>query len=266
MIRPRLSKVASGTRLTTDLVNDIINRTEYAADLLRQYKLTAGNGMYVEPHYDGTRVSYLQPVAGGATPTQPIINTKNSFFIGIAAATGGATSIQSIDSFNVNNEPANITEVLGTATYLGGTSYRLTNNLANQVGAVWNNARIFGESFSASFNYQIGGASGADGFTLIFCQSFFLAGFGGGLGYQGAPTNSVAVEIDIFRNLPFDPDDSHIAVLQGGSVSNHLSLYSVTVRPSGKLSVTYFSKILNVYHNDILIITYPIDLTAIIGQ
>jgi len=28
--------------------------------------------MYVEPHYDGTRVSYLQPVGGGATPTQPI--------------------------------------------------------------------------------------------------------------------------------------------------------------------------------------------------
>lgn len=72
MIRPRLPKVASGTRLTTNLVNDIINRTEYAADLLRQYKLAAGNGMYVEPHYDGTRVSYLQPVAGGATPAQPI--------------------------------------------------------------------------------------------------------------------------------------------------------------------------------------------------
>lgn len=69
MIRPRLSKVASGTRLTTDLVNGIINRTEYAADLLRQYKLTAGNEMYVEPHYDGTRVSYFYPVAGGATPS-----------------------------------------------------------------------------------------------------------------------------------------------------------------------------------------------------
>jgi hypothetical protein len=50
----------------------MINRTEYAADLLRQYKLKAGDGMYVEPHADGTRVSYLQPVAGGATPTQPI--------------------------------------------------------------------------------------------------------------------------------------------------------------------------------------------------
>lgn len=72
MIRPRLPKVSSGTRLTTNLVNNIINRTEYAADLLRQYKLVAGTEMYVEPHYDGTRVSYLQPVGGGATPTRPI--------------------------------------------------------------------------------------------------------------------------------------------------------------------------------------------------
>ena len=68
MIRPKLQRVASGTRLTTDLVNAIINRTEYAADLLRQYKLIAGNQMYVEPHYDGTRVSYYYPVGGGATP------------------------------------------------------------------------------------------------------------------------------------------------------------------------------------------------------
>ena len=72
MIRPRLPKLASGTRLTTNLVNDIINRTEYAADLLRQYKLIAGNGMYVEPHYDGTRISYLQQVAGGASAKRPI--------------------------------------------------------------------------------------------------------------------------------------------------------------------------------------------------
>jgi hypothetical protein len=69
MIRPRLPRVASGTRLTTDLVNGIINRAEYAADLLRQHKLVAGTDMYVEPHYDGTRISYLQPVGGGATPS-----------------------------------------------------------------------------------------------------------------------------------------------------------------------------------------------------
>lgn len=264
MIRPRLSKVASGTKLTTDLVNSIINRTEYAADLLRQYKLTAGKGMYVEPHYDGTRVSYLQPVAGGATSTQSFLNTKNSFFIGIAAATGGATSIQSINSFLVNENPANITQILGNATYISGTSYRLTNNGSNEIGAIWNNDRILGSSFTASFNYQIAGNSAADGFSLIFCPSYFIAAGGGGLGYQGAPVNSVAIEIDIFKNA-FDPDNSHIAVLKGGSVFTHLSLYSVTVRPSGNLAVTYSSKTLYIYHNNILIITYPIDLISIIG-
>ena len=72
MISPRLSKVVSGTRLTTDLLNSMIKRTEYAADLLQQYKLIAGNQMYIEPHYDGTRVSYLQPVGGGTTPAQPV--------------------------------------------------------------------------------------------------------------------------------------------------------------------------------------------------
>jgi hypothetical protein len=71
MIRPRLSKIASGTRLTADLINYIINRIEYAADLLRQYKLIAGTEMYVETHYDGTRVSYLKPVGGGAGPRPP---------------------------------------------------------------------------------------------------------------------------------------------------------------------------------------------------
>jgi hypothetical protein len=264
MIRPRLSKVPNGTRLTGDLINGMINRTEYAADLLRQYKLKAGDGMYVEPHADGTRVSYLQPVAGGATPKQPII--YNSFFIGIAASTGGQYSEQSIDSFLVNGKQANITQILGTATYLGGTSYRLTRDLRpSEVGAVWTNAQIYGESFYASFNYQISGRASADGFTLIFCPSYFLGGSGLELGYQGAPSNSVAVEIDIYKN-DFDPDGSHIAILSGGSVYTHLSFYSVDVRPSGNLAVSYSSKTLYIYHNSILIITYPIDLTSIIVQ
>jgi hypothetical protein len=52
----------------------MIARIEYAADLLRQYKcISGGEEIYVEPHFDGTRVSYVQQVAGGATPLQPII-------------------------------------------------------------------------------------------------------------------------------------------------------------------------------------------------
>jgi hypothetical protein len=76
MIRPALSKLAEGTTLTVNHINDIINRTEYAADLLRQYKLVAGTDMYVELHYDGTRVSYLQQVAGGASPTKSLYTTS----------------------------------------------------------------------------------------------------------------------------------------------------------------------------------------------
>jgi hypothetical protein len=89
--------VASGTKLTTDLVNSIINRTEYAADLLRQYKLVAGNGMYVEPHFDGTRISYFQPVGGGSTPVQPLLAYKYRmlFFTPLLFLVSGGTSYTS---------------------------------------------------------------------------------------------------------------------------------------------------------------------------
>jgi len=73
MIAPQIPLVGDGQILSVGLVNNLISRTEYAADLLRQYKLIAGNGMYVEPHFDGTRVSYLQPVKGGATPLQGLL-------------------------------------------------------------------------------------------------------------------------------------------------------------------------------------------------
>jgi len=64
MIAPKIPLVQDGQILSTNLVNSMIGRIEYAADLLRQYKLIAGDEMYVEPHFDGTRVSYNQPVAG----------------------------------------------------------------------------------------------------------------------------------------------------------------------------------------------------------
>jgi len=71
MITPKIPLLKDGQILSVDVVNSIIKRTEYAGDLLKQYKLIAGNEIYVEPHYVGTRVSYLQPVGGGGTP-QPV--------------------------------------------------------------------------------------------------------------------------------------------------------------------------------------------------
>jgi hypothetical protein len=80
MIAPKIPLVQDGQILSTNLVNSMIGRIEYAADLLRQYKLIAGDEMYVEPHFDGTRVSYLQQVAGGATPAQPLVGALPPFF------------------------------------------------------------------------------------------------------------------------------------------------------------------------------------------
>lgn len=69
MIREKLSLVSNGQQLTIDLVNKIINRIEYAALLLAQYKLVEGSQTYIEPHFDGTRVSFLRPVGGGSQPS-----------------------------------------------------------------------------------------------------------------------------------------------------------------------------------------------------
>jgi len=270
MIRSRLPKVASGTRLTTNLVNGIINRTEYAADLLRQYKLVAGAEMYVEPHYDGTRISYFYPVGGGATPSNsPVVTSgAGNMYIGIAGSTGGEISILQFSSFIVNGATASLDNPLGTATNLGGGNYRLVNNEFSQVGAVWKTSPIRASSFSAFFAYSIGGGSifgGADGITLIFSSTKFLTGTGGGNGYQGGPSTSVAIEIDIFQNS-FDPNNSHIAILSAGNISTHLAINSPTVRPSGFLACKYSQGILNVLHNGTTIISHPINIPGIIGS
>jgi len=52
MIYPRLGKVRNGQRMSVELVNGLIKRTEYAADLLRQYKLVGIPGLF-----NGTTIS-----------------------------------------------------------------------------------------------------------------------------------------------------------------------------------------------------------------
>jgi len=61
MITPKIPLLKDGQILSVDVVNSIIKRTEYAGDLLKQSKLIAGDGVTIQPQYNGTRVSYLQP-------------------------------------------------------------------------------------------------------------------------------------------------------------------------------------------------------------
>jgi len=57
MIYPRLNRVRNGQRLSVELVNGLIKRTEYAGDLLRQGKCLAGTDISVAQRYDGTTIS-----------------------------------------------------------------------------------------------------------------------------------------------------------------------------------------------------------------
>jgi hypothetical protein len=108
MIAPKIPLVQDGQILSTNLVNSMIGRIEYAADLLRQYKLVAGDEMYVEPHFDGTRVSYFYPVAGGATPIGSII-TRPTDQRQLSPTDGKYNAALLLDKYKPGNEP-------GTAT------------------------------------------------------------------------------------------------------------------------------------------------------
>lgn len=246
IIEPRLKSFENGSKLTLDSLNSIIKRIEYAGDLIKKNSPVAGTDILIEQQKDGKTVSYL----------------GRNMRIGLAASTGGLRATQTVSNFVVNNELQEIEFILGSATK-SGLQFQLTNNLFNQAGAIWSYSKFSSKRFSASFDYSIGGSSQADGFTIIFCNSFFIAGAGGGLGYDGGPIKSVAVEIDIYKN-EFDPNNSHVAVLSNGIISTHLALSSPTVRPSGTLRVEYSNNIMNVIHNGIQIISYPINISSII--
>jgi hypothetical protein len=254
MIRPRLSKVASGTRLTTDLVNDIINRTEYAADLLRQYKLVAGNGMYVEPHYDGTRVSYLQPVAGGATPKQPISPayrivgsySKSGAFVGFVydgttytdIVFPGATLTQCIDIYNGN--------IVGIRTLSGqfrGFLYADGNFTSLE-------SPVVGRTSSATGIYE----------NLITGTYITSGGFGGGYLYDGS---SYQIILPPGANQTFDPKIDQNTIVgrfqTSGSTSNRgfitttdLSSY-ITFTVPGASTGAGQGTLLTGIHNDTII-------------
>jgi len=80
-------------------------------------------------------------------------------------------------------------------------------------------------SFSAAFQFQItdpqgiydNDGQGADGLTFIVQANPNSVGrFGGGIGYQGL-TNSVAVELDTWRNPAFDGNSgNHVAINKDG--------------------------------------------------
>ena len=143
MIAPKIPLVKDGQILSTNLVNSMIARIEYAADLLRQYKcISGGEEIYVEPHFDGTRVSYLQPVAGGATPLQPI-SSKYPFpgFLGQGKFNYVIFSDLDACAFGPNPPPDGVATFEATATENFFECVAVTGanmSLRYKVGTVYN--------------------------------------------------------------------------------------------------------------------------------
>ena len=154
MIAPKIPLVKDGQILSTNLVNSMIARIEYAADLLRQYKcISGGEEIYVEPHFDGTRVSYVQQVAGGATPLQPISPITVPFpfpgFLGIGEF--NYVIFSDLDSCRSGPNPAPD----GVATFQA----TVTENFFECVAVTGANMRL---------NYQVGTVYNIPGLNAIF--------------------------------------------------------------------------------------------------
>jgi hypothetical protein len=159
MITPKIPLLKDGQILSVDVVNSIIKRTEYAGDLLKQYKLIAGNEMYVEPHYDGTRVSYLQPVGGGG---------------GEAGAGGDSTPGVMASGYLVSanlgiNYPPPIYIYKGFFVYYDSSSLPQPPSVTTQLfpSGVYSANTDFKPAFDGSFD----GAYVASGFNLTITSS-----------------------------------------------------------------------------------------------
>jgi hypothetical protein len=205
--------------MSVELVNGIIARTEYAADLLRQYKLVAGNGMYVEPHYDGTRVSYLQPVAGGATPAQPI---SPAYRIVGQATVGGITK-----GFLYNG--STFTDIIypgatGTRAYAidGSSIVGVATGNFNPKGFLYNGSTFTDIIYPGASQTEVFGIDGSNivglaqvGFNakgFLYNGSTFTD-----LNYGPLPPNS-----QLINTQPFGIDGSNIVGLSALSISGQV--------------------------------------------
>ena len=132
-----------------------------------------------------------------------------------------------IPIYSPNFSSAGGWQINGNATVISSTYLRLTPNAGNQAGSAFWKQKVSlptDFSFSTYFVSRMTPGSRADGMTFCIQQASNTAGSaGGGLGYQGIPGRSIAIEYDIYDNGEVG-GNNHIAldingVLHSGSTN-----------------------------------------------
>ena len=158
MIYPRLDKIRNGQRMSVELVNGLIKRTEYAADLLRQYKPLAGTDISVAQRVDGTAISaVVDKYLGYIMPNVPSINDILLELDKTVEIAGGV-----LGGLFARNLPLNERQKIVYPDFVLEGGYALRIN-----GAYWAN---FNESANANGLYpSIAGP--LVGYTTVFLTS-----------------------------------------------------------------------------------------------
>jgi hypothetical protein len=172
--------------------------------------------------------------------------------------------------------------VIGNALANGNNCFTLTPDLQHQSGSVWNDSQIsLSSNFDFTFQINLGNREdGADGIAFVLQPVSTAAGSnGGGLGYSGI-NPSIAVEYDTYSNNPSnapagydDPLYDHLALQKNGdqttagTVAGPVQAGANASIKDGNWHTTRIAwnataKILSVYFDGVLRITYNNDLVA----
>jgi len=123
-------------------------------------------------------------------------------------------------------------QINGNATIISSSYLRLTPNAGNQAGSAFWKQKISlpdDMSFSTYFTSKMTPGSRADGMTFCIQQASNNAGSsGGGLGYQGMPGKSIAIEYDTYDNGEVG-GNNHIALDINGALHGTTNVVSSPV-------------------------------------
>ena len=188
MIYPRLGKVGNGQRMSVELVNGLIKRTEYAADLLRQYKLLAGSDINIQASYDGTAIlasasAISVKYRGYIVPSVP---SENDIFLELDKPfdfPGGE-----LGGLYARDLPLNQRQKIVYPEFVLLGSYKLVYsfgywaNFDAQPNSIGFYPSLSGTAIPPYSSYTLGGSNGYPSFgphpnAGVFTTSFFEGGF-----------------------------------------------------------------------------------------